>query len=563
MVDDQPAKLLTYESMLAQTRRAAHQGADGARGAGAPAPGRHRRRADGRQHAGARRLRARGDDPRASALPAHRDHLRVRRAPDGPRPRQGLRDRRRRLRVGAGRAGDPAREDRRLRRPLPQDDRARAAQPHARGARARAHGGARGHDRAAARAASTGCACRAKRSPRPTGARTNSSRCLRTSCAIRCSRSAPPSSSLRQASATPEQLAWSREVIDRQVNQLVRLVDDLLDASRISSGKLELRREPVDLVPIITGAVESSRALADRRHQQVDAALPQHPGLRRRRRGAPHAGIPQPAQQRREVQPERRERISLGVDARRRNRRARARRRYGHCGRTTSPRVFEMFYQGSAKPDDAQGGLGLGLALVQQLVGAARRARSKRTAKVPAGAANSSCSCRRSSSNPSRRARRRTRAAETRAPCRRILVVDDNRDAAETLAMMLRLEGNEVEHRVRRGGRDCGDRAIRSRRRADGPRHAQGRRVRSRARDPPRREVPRSRADRADRLGRRRRPAPVARKRASIATSSSPSCRPSSSSSCRRCLRAGPRTELAQRAGHASLRREMGLHCSP
>ena len=53
---------------------------------------------------------------------------------------------------------------------------------------------------------------------------------------------------LRQTKATPEQLQWGRDVIERQVNQLVRLVDDLLDASRISSGKLELRKDVVDLV---------------------------------------------------------------------------------------------------------------------------------------------------------------------------------------------------------------------------------------------------------------------------------------------------------------------------
>ena len=57
---------------------------------------------------------------------------------------------------------------------------------------------------------------------------------------------------LRQAEGDARRrLQWARNVVDRQVNQLVRLVDDLLDASRISSGKLELRKDVVDLVPIV------------------------------------------------------------------------------------------------------------------------------------------------------------------------------------------------------------------------------------------------------------------------------------------------------------------------
>ena len=247
---------------------------------------------------------------------------------------------------------------------------------------------------------------------------------------------------LRKARATPDQLAWSREVVDRQVNQLVRLVDDLLDASRISNGKLELRREPVDLVPIITGALESSRALADRRHQQVNAVLPQHPVyvdgdtvrltqvflnlINNAVKYSPNGA-----------------RISIGMDTRDGEIVTRVRDEGMGIAAHDLPRVFEMFYQGSAKPDDAQGGLGLGLALVHQLVGLHAGTieahsegpgrGSEFVVRLPTVVVESE--------SP---ATARDRAAETRAPCRRILVVDDNRDAAETLAMMLRLEGNEV-----------------------------------------------------------------------------------------------------------------------
>jgi signal transduction histidine kinase len=247
---------------------------------------------------------------------------------------------------------------------------------------------------------------------------------------------------LRKASATAEQLQWSREVVDRQVNQLVRLVDDLLDASRISNGKLELRREAVDLVPIINGAIESSRTLADRKHQHLDAALPAgavvvdgdavrltqvflnliNNAVKYSPSGA---------------------RISLELEARDGEAVTRVRDEGMGIAAADLPRVFEMFYQGGAKPDDAQGGLGLGLALVHQLVGlhAGRiEARSEGpgrgsefVVRLPTVATRSEAP-----------AAVRGAAAGVPMRARRILVVDDNRDAAETLAMMLRLEGNEV-----------------------------------------------------------------------------------------------------------------------
>jgi signal transduction histidine kinase len=247
---------------------------------------------------------------------------------------------------------------------------------------------------------------------------------------------------LRQRAATPSQLAWSREVVDRQVNQLVRLVDDLLDASRISNGKLELRREPVDLVPIITGAIESSRSLADRRNQHIDAALPHHSVhvdgdavrltqvflnlINNAVKYSPSGA-----------------RISLALDEHDGDAVIRVRDEGMGIAAHDLPRVFEMFYQGSAKPDDAQGGLGLGLALVHQLVGlhaGTIEAHSEGPGRGSEFVVRLPTVARKSESP----AIIRDAAVEARPSCRRILVVDDNRDAAETLAMMLRLEGNEV-----------------------------------------------------------------------------------------------------------------------
>ncbi len=82
---------------------------------------------------------------------------------------------------------------------------------------------------------------------------------------------------LRQEKARPEHLRLGREVIGRQVDQLARLVDDLVDTNRISSGKLELRKDLIDLLPVIEGAVDSIRPLAERKRQEVAIALPSGP----------------------------------------------------------------------------------------------------------------------------------------------------------------------------------------------------------------------------------------------------------------------------------------------
>jgi signal transduction histidine kinase len=246
---------------------------------------------------------------------------------------------------------------------------------------------------------------------------------------------------LRKAHATAEQLTWSRDVVDRQVHQLVRLVDDLLDASRISNGKLELRREPIDLVPVIAGAIESSRAHAERKRQCIEAALPASPVY-----------VDGDAVRLTQVY------LNLINNAAKYSpagARIELRLKEGDGEVTTFvrdegmgipehdlPRVFEMFYQGSTKPDDAQGGLGLGLALVKQLV-------ALHAGKVEARSAGPGKGSEFVVRLPTLASKPPTvveaTSSSTRAPAaRRILVVDDNRDAAETLALMLRLEGNEV-----------------------------------------------------------------------------------------------------------------------
>lgn len=82
---------------------------------------------------------------------------------------------------------------------------------------------------------------------------------------------------MRQVTETGPEIRTAAEVMERQVRQMVRLIDDLLDVSRISRGKMELRRGHVDLASIIQNAVEASTAFIDRLQQKLTVDLPSEP----------------------------------------------------------------------------------------------------------------------------------------------------------------------------------------------------------------------------------------------------------------------------------------------
>jgi signal transduction histidine kinase len=248
---------------------------------------------------------------------------------------------------------------------------------------------------------------------------------------------------LRQEKATPEQLQQGRDVIGRQVDQLARLVDDLVDANRISNGKLELRRDVIDLLPIIEGAADSIRPLAERKRQNIAMTLSAGPVLidgdavrltqvfvnllNNAVKYTPRGGH-----------------ISLAVECDDGEAFVRIRDDGVGICEFDLPRVFEMFYQGKNHADDAQGGLGLGLALVRRLTelhGGSVRAHSAGPDQGSEFELRVPMASRLDRAPIIAQARKST----AKPPSRRILVADDNRDAAETLATILRLEGNEVD----------------------------------------------------------------------------------------------------------------------
>src|SRR5205807_1539949 len=82
---------------------------------------------------------------------------------------------------------------------------------------------------------------------------------------------------LQRAAGNAALTEQARTVMERQVGQMVRLIDDLLDISRISSGKLQLRKERIELASAIESAIEATRPLIDRLGHELAVALPPEP----------------------------------------------------------------------------------------------------------------------------------------------------------------------------------------------------------------------------------------------------------------------------------------------
>jgi PAS domain S-box-containing protein len=232
----------------------------------------------------------------------------------------------------------------------------------------------------------------------------------------------------------------------RQVDHMVRLVDDLLEVSRITRGKIELRPERVDMVGVVRSALETvAPALASGRHR-VALDVPDEPTLVEGdpvRLAQVVANLLSNAAKYTEDAGEIRVRVAREGDV------AMVSVRDTGMGIPAEmlPRVFDLFTQVDRTLGRAQGGLGIGLALVKSLVrlhGGSAEARSagagrgsefivrlplSRTAPGAASHAN---------------AGGRTQAGASSLSSRSILVVDDNRDAADSLGMLLELSGHEV-----------------------------------------------------------------------------------------------------------------------
>jgi PAS domain S-box-containing protein len=235
----------------------------------------------------------------------------------------------------------------------------------------------------------------------------------------------------------------ARTVMERQLHQLVRMIDDLLDVSRITRNKLRLRKERLELAKAVQGAVETSRPLIEAAGHELTVTLPAEPIL-------VDADLTRLAQ----------------VFSNLLNNAAKYTERGGHIWLTVEregsdavvtvrdtgvgipaehlPHVFEMFSQVDRSLERSQGGLGIGLALVRSLVemhGGSVEARSEGPGTGSEFVVRLPVVSERPAQRQAPEGGCESKAAAARC---KVLVVDDNEDTAMSLSMMLQITGHDA-----------------------------------------------------------------------------------------------------------------------
>ena len=167
--------------------------------------------------------------------------------------------------------------------------------------------------------------------------------------------------------ADPEHRS-ATDIIERQVRHMTRLVDDLLDVSRVKHGKIHLLRERVDLKVVVDRALETSRFLIDARKHDLNRLVPR-PGRRGGRRPEPvGSGRVKPAGQQRQVHGSRAGWIELAVEAIGDEAILRVHDTGAGIAPAMLPRVFDLFTQVPGCENRSEGGLGVGLSLVRNMI---------------------------------------------------------------------------------------------------------------------------------------------------------------------------------------------------
>jgi PAS domain S-box-containing protein len=253
---------------------------------------------------------------------------------------------------------------------------------------------------------------------------------------------------LMRLTSDPALARQAREMMERQLAQLIRLVDDLLDLSRITRDKVELRLARCDLEAIVRNALDTSRPLIEARAHRLQVQLPKDPVALTAdavRMSQVLANLLNNSAKYSEPGSE----IALVADRDATSVRLHVR----DTGRGIPPdllgAIFDPFVQGERNGVDAAGGLGIGLTLVRRLVelhdgsveahsdGPGRGSEFSITVPI-AGPADAG-------SEPGAGARAVPAAADASHARLRVLIADDNRDAAESLGQLLSWAGHTVE----------------------------------------------------------------------------------------------------------------------
>ena len=230
-------------------------------------------------------------------------------------------------------------------------------------------------------------------------------------------------------------------MMERQVNHLVRLVDDLLEISRITRGKIDLRLEDVSLAAVVRSAIDTSRPLIEAAEHQLSVSIAADSLMVRADPVRLSQVIANLLNNAAKYTP-RKGHIWLTVEPHGREVRIAVRDDGVGIPSDMLPRVFELFTQVDRTQKQSQGGLGIGLALVKSLVAMHHGRVEAHSAGLDRGSefVVHLPLLETHEAPVSAHAPR----AESPLPPLRILIVDDSRDAAESLGMMLRLLGCEV-----------------------------------------------------------------------------------------------------------------------
>lgn len=234
------------------------------------------------------------------------------------------------------------------------------------------------------------------------------------------------------------------DMMERQVGHLVRLVDDLMEVSRITRGRVELRVEPIEVAAIIRNAVEASRPLIDQGHHQLSIAIPPEPLIidgDAVRLSQIVSNLLNNAAKYME------ENGQIWLTVKRQDGEAIIAIRDTGIGIGIAPemlpQIFKMFTQVDRSNRQAQGGLGIGLTLVRTLV-------EMHGGEVTANSLGVGQGSEFVIRLPLSRSAQSTRGSASASaipilPRQRVLVVDDNQDAATSLGLLLKLLGAEVK----------------------------------------------------------------------------------------------------------------------
>ncbi|MGQ0654162.1 MAG: hybrid sensor histidine kinase/response regulator, partial [Betaproteobacteria bacterium] len=247
---------------------------------------------------------------------------------------------------------------------------------------------------------------------------------------------------MRAAGSADETVAFGAAVIDRQVTHLARLVDDLLDVSRISRGLIAIEKEPIDLAEAVEMALELARPLMEEREHRLAVQPPPGPvyvegdadrlaqvfanllnnAAKFTARGGTIA-------------------LSTGIDGGE----AFVRVKDGGAGISAAllPHIFDLFFQADTSLARQFGGMGIGLALARRLVelhGGTLEAKSEGEGK----GAEFTVRLPRRDAPPAAAAAEAAAEEPAPRPGYRILIVDDNADAAEITRLFLEVQGHEA-----------------------------------------------------------------------------------------------------------------------